>query len=59
MAACKVYGPRLVGASVRSAAAQCSELLVFDARHLSRGPLASIELPQRVPFGFHGNWVAG
>lgn len=45
-------------AVVWRAAAQCSELLVFDARHVARGPLATVELPQRVPFGFHGNWVA-
>jgi carotenoid cleavage dioxygenase len=46
-------------AVVWRAAAQCSELLVFDARHVAAGPVATVELPQRVPFGFHGNWVAG
>ncbi|MFD5826140.1 carotenoid oxygenase family protein [Lentzea sp. NPDC060358] len=32
-----------------------SELLVLDARDLE--PVASVELPRRVPMGFHGNWL--
>jgi carotenoid cleavage dioxygenase len=34
-----------------------SELCILDAEDLDRGEVARIELPQRVPFGFHGNWV--
>lgn len=34
----------------------CSDLAVFDARHLQRGPLALAHLSHRVPAGFHGNW---
>jgi carotenoid cleavage dioxygenase-like enzyme len=34
-----------------------SDLLVFDATHLSAGPLAIAELPHRIPNGFHGNWI--
>ena len=34
-----------------------SELCVLDAADLGRGEVARISLPQRVPFGFHGNWV--
>jgi carotenoid cleavage dioxygenase-like enzyme len=34
-----------------------SEVLVFEAMAIESGPIASITLPQRVPFGFHGNWV--
>ena len=34
-----------------------SEVLVFDAQELNKGPLARVLLPQRVPFGFHGTWV--
>jgi carotenoid cleavage dioxygenase len=33
-----------------------SEMLVFDAQDVSAGPIASAEVPRRVPFGFHGNW---
>ena len=29
---------------------------VLDAEALSAGPVATVELPQRVPEGFHGNW---
>jgi len=28
-----------------------------DAQDFARGYVAQIKLPQRVPFGFHGNWV--
>jgi len=34
-----------------------SDLLVFDAREVAAGPLASASLPVRVPNGFHGNWI--
>lgn len=34
-----------------------SEMQVFEACDIASGPLAAIELPQRVPFGFHGSWV--
>lgn len=34
-----------------------TELMVLDAQDLGRGPVATVALPQRVPFGFHGNWV--
>jgi carotenoid cleavage dioxygenase len=33
-----------------------SDLLVFDAPNLSGGPIATVQLTTRVPFGFHGNW---
>jgi len=36
-----------------------SDLLVFDAEQLHAGPLAIAHLETRVPFGFHGNWMAG
>ncbi len=38
-------------------AAKTSSLLVLDAQDLSRGAVASVPLPVRVPYGFHGNWV--
>lgn len=34
-----------------------SDLVVFEARDVERGPIATAKLPRRVPFGFHGNWV--
>ncbi len=34
-----------------------AEFVVMDAQDLDRGYVASVELPQRIPFGFHGNWV--
>ncbi len=34
-----------------------SRLLVFDATDITSGPMGSVGLPQRVPFGFHGTFV--
>ncbi len=34
-----------------------SDLLVLDASSFAAPPVATIRLPQRVPFGFHGNWI--
>lgn len=34
-----------------------SYFAILDALDVASGPVASIELPQRVPFGFHGVWV--
>jgi carotenoid cleavage dioxygenase-like enzyme len=36
-----------------------SECLVFDARDITRGPICRVQLPQRVPAGFHANWARG
>lgn len=35
-----------------------SQLVILDAANLGAAPVARVTLPQRVPFGFHGNWVA-
>ncbi len=35
-----------------------AEFVVLDARDFDRGYVAQVPLPQRVPFGFHGNWVS-
>jgi len=36
-----------------------AEFVVIDAREFDRrGYIARVPLPQRVPFGFHGNWVS-
>jgi carotenoid cleavage dioxygenase-like enzyme len=36
-----------------------SQCLVFDATDIAQGPVASVALPQRVPFGFHATWARG
>lgn len=33
-----------------------SDLVVFDAQAIADGPIATVHLPDRVPFGFHGSW---
>ena len=38
-------------------ATNSSEFVVVDATNVGRGPIASVSLPQRVPYGFHGTWV--
>jgi len=35
-----------------------SSLVVWDAKTMSSDPVAVVALPQRVPYGFHGLWVA-
>jgi carotenoid cleavage dioxygenase len=42
---------------VYDAADDTSELCILDARDISGPEVARIHLPQRVPYGFHGNWV--
>lgn len=34
-----------------------SDLVILDAKQVDQEPLAIIQLPHRVPFGFHGCWV--
>jgi carotenoid cleavage dioxygenase len=34
-----------------------SDLLIFDALQIARGPIASIHIPIRMRFGLHGNWA--
>ncbi|HEY2445359.1 MAG TPA: carotenoid oxygenase family protein [Rhizomicrobium sp.] len=34
-----------------------SDVAVFDATDVARGPVGIAHLSRRVPFGFHGNWV--
>ena len=35
-----------------------ASFIVLDAQDIARGPIAEVPLPQRVPYGFHGNWVS-
>jgi carotenoid cleavage dioxygenase-like enzyme len=34
-----------------------SDLVIIDASDFAAQPVARIKLPQRVPYGFHGNWI--
>ena len=34
-----------------------SEVVIVDSRGFEKDPVATIQLPVRVPAGFHGNWV--
>ena len=43
---------------VHDLGAGTAEFVVLDAADLARGYVARVPLPQRVPFGFHGNWVS-
>jgi carotenoid cleavage dioxygenase len=33
------------------------DLVIIDALDFTAQPVARIELPHRVPYGFHGNWI--
>jgi carotenoid cleavage dioxygenase len=41
------------------AAEDRSDLVIFEATDIEKGPIATAKVPRRVPFGFHGNWAAG
>jgi carotenoid cleavage dioxygenase len=45
-------------AYVYDAASDRSDVVVLHAQAFAGDPVATIHLPKRVPFGFHGNWVA-
>lgn len=42
---------------VYDAATDRSDVIVVDTRDFDGPPVATIHLPVRVPFGFHGSWV--
>ena len=44
-------------APVHDAATDRSDVIVLDASDVSAPPVATIHLPVRIPFGFHGSWV--
>jgi carotenoid cleavage dioxygenase len=33
-----------------------SDVVVFDAADIGSGPVATVHLPERVPYGFHASW---
>ena len=34
-----------------------SDLAIFEAQDIAKGPIGVAQMPRRVPFGFHGNWA--
>ena len=38
-------------------ATNTTELRILDAQSVGAGPVARIQIPHRVPPGFHGNWI--
>ena len=42
---------------VHDEATNQSECVIIDARNVSAGPVATIRMPFRVPYGFHSGWV--
>jgi carotenoid cleavage dioxygenase-like enzyme len=44
---------------VADANTNSSEVLILDAKTFSSGPVARVQLPQRMPVGFHALWVHG
>jgi carotenoid cleavage dioxygenase len=42
---------------VHDATTDTANVVILDAQDFSGEPVATVHLPQRVPFGFHGNWV--
>ena len=44
-------------AYVFDAKRNASDVVILSARDFSGPPLAVVELPVRVPFGFHGDWI--
>lgn len=44
---------------VYDASSAQSELVILDAKQLTYPPLARIQMPRRIPNGFHGSWMPG
>ncbi len=51
-------GDGWVTAVIYRAAEDRSDFAVFDAQDVAKGPIGIAEMPRRMPFGFHGNWVS-
>ncbi|MYT32387.1 MULTISPECIES: carotenoid oxygenase family protein [unclassified Streptomyces] len=50
-------GPGWLITYVHDAATGTSDLVILDAEDITAGPVATVSLPRRVPYGFHGNWL--
>ena len=44
-------------ALVYDQARNASDFFILDARDIAGEPIATVRMPNRVPYGFHGNWV--
>jgi carotenoid cleavage dioxygenase len=44
---------------VNDATTDTSELVILDATDVAADPVGVVEIPTRIPAGFHGNWVPG
>lgn len=42
---------------VTDEAASLTDLVILDAQDVAGDPVATVKIPRRVPYGFHGNWV--
>ena len=42
---------------VYDAATDTSDFVILDAHDFNAPAIATVHLPARVPYGFHGNWV--
>ena len=49
-------GDGYVLANIYDEGRRASHLVILDAQNVAAGPLATVYLDHRVPFGFHGNW---
>ncbi|MBD2115000.1 carotenoid oxygenase family protein [Nodosilinea sp. FACHB-141] len=43
---------------VHDEAQDVSELVIVSTQAMTDGPVARIQMPQRVPYGFHGTWLS-
>jgi carotenoid cleavage dioxygenase len=39
-------------------ATNTSDLVILDASRLAAKPIATVKIPRRIPYGFHGSWMA-
>lgn len=53
-----MVSPRNPTANSSTGVAATTDLVVIDARDVAAGPVARMHLPDRLPFGFHGNFFA-
>ena len=42
--------------TVHDRATGATDLAIIDATEVSKGPIARVHMPQRLPFGFHAQW---